>query len=326
MQIGFFAKFNANQGYTQISLQMNTEELKRWPFPNEEFLGRGSFGNVRRALYCDTPVAVKELLTGMDQMPEVRSEARKELLKEIGTLKDLSHPNIVCMIAYDSRYIVMDMYKGSAKKLRTLAEVAVVGRDCMRGLAYMHLHGKCVVHGDIKPDNILVNTDSYGMITKAALGDVGLAATCAKYMNKRGFSGTPGYMPMPNPVVDSTHDIYALAVSLLDAFLGTRQGEVHARNDDYNLDDNTGAALARLQDPSYNRVIADMLVPYENGAVKNNAKKKGDFIRYIVVQWENIVAGTSVAAPKITSYGTNSTMSMSTSMPMSSPLTPMSIG
>lgn len=304
---------------------MNTEELKRWPFPNEEFLGRGSFGNVKRALYCDTPVAVKELLTGNNQMPEVRSQARKELLREIGILQNLSHPNIVCMIAYNSQYIVMDMYKGSAKKIRTLAEVAVVGRDCMRGLAYMHLHGKCIVHGDIKPDNILVNIDSYGMITKAALGDVGLAATCAKYINQRGFSGTPGYMPMPNPVVDSTHDIYALAVSLLDAFLGTSQGEIHARNDEYNLDDNTGAALARLQDPRYSKVISDMLVAYENGAVKNNANKKGDFIRYIVVQWEDIVTGSGVAAPKIDSYGSNSTMSLSVSVPAPSPLTAMSL-
>lgn len=273
---------------------MNVAHLKRWPFPEQEFLGRGSFGNVKRALYCDTPVAVKELRTGQNQMRSVRAQAKAELVKEIGILEDLSHPNIVCMIAYDSQYIVMDMYKGKAKKIKTLGEVAVVGRDCMRGIAYMHLHGKCIVHGDIKPGNILVNTDSSGNITRAALGDVGLAGTCAKYMQKKGFSGTPGYMPMPNPVVDSTHDIFALAVSLLDAFLGDRQGAVHARNDEHNLEDNTMAALAQFPDQVYQRVITEMLMSYGNGALKNSAKKRGDFIRTIIVEWENLVSGSKL--------------------------------
>jgi len=283
-------------------MALNVAHLKRWPFPEEEFLGRGSFGNVKRALYCDTPVAVKELLTGQDQMQSVRVQAKVELVKEIGILKDLSHPNIVCMIAYNSQYIIMDMYKGNAKRIKTISEVAVVGRDCMRGIAYMHLHGKCVVHGDIKPDNILVNMDSSGVIVKAALGDVGLAGTCAKYMRKKSFSGTPGYMPMPNPVVDSTHDIYALAVSLLDAFVGNRQGSVHARNDDHGLEDNTMAAVEQFPDQVYQRVLSAMLMSYANGALKNNARKRGDFIRDVIVDWENIVATSNVTAPKITSY------------------------
>lgn len=284
---------------------MNLQELKRWPFPEQEFLGRGSFGNVMRGLYCDTPVAVKELLTGNDQMPEVRRQAKAELMKEIGILMEFRHPNIVCMISYDSRYIVMDMYKGNAKKLKSLDEVAVVGRDCMRGISYMHLHGRCVIHGDIKPDNILVNTDSDGIIYKAALGDVGLARSCAKCLQRKAFGGTPGYMPMPNPVVDSTHDIYALAVSLLDAFLGSRPGDIHTRNDEYNLEDNTMTAVAQFPHQDYKKVLSDMLMSYGDGAVKNNANKRGDFIRNIIVQWENIVSGTSVAAPKITSYASD---------------------
>ncbi|CAM9567141.1 unnamed protein product [Sphacelaria rigidula] len=164
---------------------MNVQELKRWPYPEQEFLVRGSFGNVKRALYCDTPVAVKELLTGKDQMPEVHRRAKAELLEEIDILMKFWHPNSVCMIAHDSRYIVTETFKGNAKKLKSLGEVAVVGRGCMRDIAYMHLHGMCVVHGDIKPDNILVNTDAYGTITKVAIGDVGLARSCAKYMQKK---------------------------------------------------------------------------------------------------------------------------------------------
>ncbi|CBN80384.1 EsV-1-82 [Ectocarpus siliculosus virus 1] len=297
---------------------MNLDQLKRWPFPEQEFLGRGAFGNVMRGLYCGTPVAVKELLTGQGQMPDVRRQAKEELLKEIGTLMEFRHPNIVCMIAYDSRYIVMDMYKGNAKKLRSMDEVAVVGRDCMRGISYMHRHGRCVVHGDIKPDNILVNIDSKGTIYKAALGDVGLARSCAKCLRTKGFSGTPGYMPMPNPVVDSTHDIYALAVSLLDAFLGAHPGDVHTRNDEHGLEDNTMVALGQFPHRESQKVLSDMLMSYRDGDLQNNPEKKGEFFQNIIVQWENLVSRTSATAPKITSYASDPMQSSQTSMSMES--------
>jgi len=299
---------------------MNLEQLKRWPFPEQEFLGRGAFGNVMRGLYCGAPVAVKELLTGKNQMSEVRRQAKEELLKEIGTLMEFRHPNIVCMIAYDAKYIVMDMYKGNAKKLKSLDEVAVVGRDCMRGISYMHLHARCVVHGDIKPDNILVNIDSKGVIYKAALGDVGLARSCAKCMQRKGFAGTPGYMPMPNPVVDSTHDVYALAVSLLDAFLTSGSGHVHTRSDHHGLEDNTMVALGQVPHQGHQKVLSDMLASYRNGALKNNATNKGIFLQDISVQWENLVSSGSAPAPKITSYASGPAQTSVTSMSIESTL------
>ncbi|CAM9092571.1 unnamed protein product [Ectocarpus sp. 12 AP-2014] len=265
---------------------MDVGELRQWPDAQQKWLGRGSFGEAFRALYCGTPAAVKELLTGKDQMAAVRREAREELKREIGILSALRHPNIVCMIAFDSRYIVMDMYQGNARKLRSLEDVAIVGRDCMRGISYMHLHGKCIVHGDIKPDNILVNYDPNGNISKAALGDVGLARACAKALRDRDFQGTPGYTPAPNPVVHSMHDLYSLAVSLLDAFLGESPGDVHASNEDYNLDDNTSCFLTRVPDPAYRDVISDMLSTYL--LEKVSKAEKGELLRDIIFGWDTI--------------------------------------
>lgn len=219
-------------------------------------------------------------------MAEVRREAREELKKEIGILSALRHPNIVCMIAFDSKYIVMDMYQGNARKLRSLGDMAIVGRDCMRGVSYMHLHGKCVVHGDIKPDNILVNYDANGNVSKAALGDVGLARACATALRDRGFQGTPGYTSMPNPVVDSMHDVYSLAVSLLDAFLGKDPGDVHASNDKYSLDDNTSSFLTQLSDSAYRDVVSKMLSTYIRN--KGSKAEKGELLRDIMFGWDSI--------------------------------------
>lgn len=280
---------------------MELQQLTKWPEPENRVLGRGSFGEVVRALYCGSPVAVKELLTGKNQMPELRKEARQELKKEVAVLQKFRHPNVVCMIAYNDKYIVMDMYKGNARKINSLEEVAVVGRDCMRGLAYMHLHGTCVLHGDIKPDNILVNHDANGNIIKAALGDVGLARSCANAMKNKGFSGTPGYTPMPNPTVDSTHDVFSLAVSLLDAFM---EDDVHTNNDEFGLDDNTLVYVAQLADPAYQKVVSDMLSVYHMD--KNRPKspaQRGKWLRDLIFQWENIVETRDITnAPKISSH------------------------
>lgn len=121
-------------------------------------------------------------------------------------------------------------------------------------------------------------------------------------MKNKYFRGTPGYMPMPNPVADSTHDIFALAVSLLDAFLGDKPGTVHASNSEYYIDDNTMYFVAQIPDEGCRNVISDMLLAYRNGALRNNAINRGDFIRHIIFQWEQIVSQRNVAAAKITSY------------------------
>ena len=167
------------------------------------FLGKGTFGEVKKRRYAGTPVAVKKVF------PEMKNA----LIKEVTNLSLLSHPNIVSMLGFNQELIVMALADGNASKINSIDELGIVGRDCMRGLMYMHMHGDCMMHADLKPENILVYKNN-GVIYRAVLGDVGLASACNI---DTGFLGTPGFMPDDEIPHSGFDDIFALAVSLLDA-------------------------------------------------------------------------------------------------------------
>ena len=242
--------------------------LKPWPLLRDEYIGRGSFGEVKRALYCGTPVAVKIIFN-------------KNVLEEVQNLKELRHPNIVSMIGFSQDKIVMQMYGGNSKKINTLEELAIVGRDCMRAIVYMQIHGRCISHGDIKPDNILVDFDhKTGAIIKAYLGDVGLARVCS---TGKSWSGTPGFMPYPEPYVHGIFDIYALAVSLLDGFFSENVRAYFPNK----YDDNTEEFADKLPE-DLAIIIREMLSVYQYTRVSNQPEMRDRFIMHLLAKWEKL--------------------------------------
>lgn len=184
----------------------------------DRVIGEGSFGKVYAGKYSGTPVVIKHLKNPLD---------REDFLREADFLDNMLHPNIVSILAYDSSRIVLEKYDSDARHLEGDEEVTLVARDCMRGLAYMHTHNGCTRHGDIKPANILLKFDSSGKLIKAALGDMGLARAC----HRREMIGTRGYMPFIRGSSDRMHDVFALAVSLLNA---TFNEYVHGSRDTYD--------------------------------------------------------------------------------------------
>ena len=128
-------------------------------------LGRGAFAVVHRAYdrQLEKNVAVKAVSLPAD---EVGSESftKKRLLREVGLLRTLKHPNIISL--YDSfeepneLHLILELLEGCtlakclAKRgaLRE-AEAAEVARQLVDALAYMHSLG--VIHRDVKPENIM---------------------------------------------------------------------------------------------------------------------------------------------------------------------------
>ena len=58
----------------------------------------------------------------------------------------------------------------------------------------LHCHANGIIHHDLKPDNILVKTNSYGVITKVKVADFGLScSTQEKLTSIEDARGTPEY-------------------------------------------------------------------------------------------------------------------------------------
>ncbi|NUP21825.1 MAG: protein kinase [Streptomyces sp.] len=187
-------------------------------------IGSGGAADVHRGfdLRLRRPVAVKVFRhgTGFDSEEDFRREAQ--------ILARLEHPAVVS--AYDTGrhgadgYLVVQLVDGPTLKAR-IAEgplpwqtAAVLGAGLADALA--HAHGQGVVHRDVKPSNILL--DSSG---RPYLSDFGIS--CLLDATTRAapgaLTGTAAYLSpeqvMGRPV-DQPADVYALGLVLLECLTG----------------------------------------------------------------------------------------------------------
>lgn len=184
-----------------------------------ERLGAGATGVVFAAFdpRLDRKVALKLVRT--------RGEAgRERALAEAQAMAKLSDPNVVAV--YDASeasgelYIAMELVAGCnarrwlAARPRSVEAIVAMFVQAGRGLATAHAAG--LIHGDVKPENILVGD---GLVKVA---DFGLARAESTAAAMRG--GTRAYMaPEQLAAGASIHtDQYAFAASLYEAIAGAR--------------------------------------------------------------------------------------------------------
>jgi len=192
-------------------------------------IGSGGMATVYLAqdLRHNREVAVKV----MD--PELAQALGAErFLREIETAANLHHPHILPL--YDSGeaggllFYVMPYVKGESLRTRltkerqlSVEDAIQITRDIADALAYAHEEG--VIHRDVKPANILIESGH------AALADFGVAhaVTQAKddRLTKAGISlGTPAYMSPEQAAgereLDGRSDQYALGCVLFEMLSG----------------------------------------------------------------------------------------------------------
>lgn len=150
------------------------------------------------------------------------SQARERLLLEGRTLLSLTHPHLVrAYEVHEDEQVSVVLETLPGQTLEHLfdeaaplgsSDLAELGRQIGSVLAYLHRHG--LVHGDLKPANVV----SSGGIVR--LIDLSLAGPSRVWDTS---SGTPGYVSPEQAargVVTTATDVWGLGLLLLEAASG----------------------------------------------------------------------------------------------------------
>lgn len=198
----------------------------------DRLIGSGGFADVWKALDESTnSIVALKIYTNLDE------DGIKDLSTEYVRMKGLNHTNILRAEHFDTwgniPYLVMKLCEGGSLNKRVGQmnddEVLAAMKDIVEGLKYLHEND--IVHQDIKPANILV--DSNGTSVHYVLSDFGISSKTktklSRSVNQKniGTSMTEAYAPpekfSPKKVdrlPDRKGDIFSLGISIYELVTG----------------------------------------------------------------------------------------------------------
>lgn len=197
-----------------------------------DLLGRGGMGIVYRAVRATdgTEVALKLML------PEVSAnrEFRERFVREARIMPSLNHSNIVSVYETgevdEELFIAMELVDGSDLKALIETEGSLPPRRALSileqaGEALDTAHESGVIHGDVKPQNLMISQDGDGT-DKVLLTDFGLIRPMGSESSASrtgAIFGSIQYMA-PEQIegiqADGRADVYSLACVAFEALTG----------------------------------------------------------------------------------------------------------
>ncbi|XVF04232.1 hypothetical protein REPUB_Repub05bG0064600 [Reevesia pubescens] len=207
-----------------------------------EKLGEGGFGSVFKGTLPNSAAIAVKCLKCQDQED-------KQFRTEVSTIGSIHHVNLVRLLGFCvkgmKRFLVYDympngsldshlFYKDSKiLEWKTRHHIAL---GVARGLAYLHEKCReCIIHCDIKPENILLDAD-YNPL----LSDFGLAKLLCRDFSRvlTTMKGTRGYLApemISGEPITPKADVFSYGMLLLEIISGRRNWEIR----DDGTDDGT---------------------------------------------------------------------------------------
>jgi len=219
---------------------------KLGPYEIQSLLGAGGMGEVYRArdTRLDRTVAVKILLKGLAETPEVRQRFEREAR----AVSSLNHPHICAL--YDVghqdgiEYLVMEYLEGETLAARIekgplpSAELLRYASQIADALDKAHRQG--IVHRDLKPGNVMLTKAGaklldFGLAKSEEIlqGDMSSAPTMSKALTAQGtIVGTMQYMSpeqLEGKEAGSRSDIFSFGAMLYEMTTGKKAFETKSR-------------------------------------------------------------------------------------------------
>jgi len=204
-----------------------------------ERLGGGGFGSVFKGVLSDsTTIAVKRF--------DGDRQGENQFRAEVSSIGMIQHINLVKLIGFccegDERLLVYEhmsngsldshLFKSNASFLINWSTRYQIAIGVARGLRYLH-HSchKCIIHCDIKPENILLDASFIPKIS-----DFGMSAIVGRDFSRvlTTFRGTTEYLApewLSGVPITPKVDVYSFGMVLLEMISGRRNSlELHSSN------------------------------------------------------------------------------------------------
>ncbi|XP_058091284.1 G-type lectin S-receptor-like serine/threonine-protein kinase At1g34300 [Magnolia sinica] len=217
-------------------VQFSYKDLQRATKGFREKLGAGGFGAVYRGVLANRTVVAVKQLEGIEQ-------GEKQFRMEVATISSTHHLNLVRLIGFCSegrhRLLVYEFMRNGSLDNFLFSDESLgkldwgsrfnIALGTARGITYLHEECRdCIVHCDIKPENILLD-ENYN----AKVSDFGLAKLVNpkdhRYRTLTSVRGTRGYLApewLANLPITSKSDVYSYGMVLLEIVSGRRNFDV----------------------------------------------------------------------------------------------------
>ncbi|XP_051125512.1 G-type lectin S-receptor-like serine/threonine-protein kinase At2g19130 [Andrographis paniculata] len=210
----------------------NYRDLRNATRNFSEKLGEGGFGFVYKGTFSNSIVVAVKRLKSVNQ----GKNHEKQFRAEVTTLGTIQHVNLVRLRGFctrgSDRFLILDyMANGSLERVLFSKDTDVIdwttrykiALGIARGLSYLHEKCRdCIIHCDIKPENILLDDK-----LNPKISDFGLAKLFGREFSRvlTTVRGTRGYLApewLSNEPITTKADVFSYGMLLLEMVSGRR--------------------------------------------------------------------------------------------------------